>query len=59
MITGDENIVEAQMIVQYRITDPSKFLFRLKDPEGTLRDLIVTEPGVGYRVREPDAKSQT
>jgi two-component system, OmpR family, KDP operon response regulator KdpE len=22
------------------------------DPEGTLRDLIVTEPGVGYRVRE-------
>ena len=27
------------------------------DPEGTLRDLIVTEPGVGYRVRdlrEPD-----
>jgi two-component system KDP operon response regulator KdpE len=24
------------------------------DPEGTLRDLIVTEPGVGYRIREPD-----
>jgi two-component system KDP operon response regulator KdpE len=24
------------------------------DPEGTLRDLIVTEPGVGYRVREAD-----
>jgi two-component system KDP operon response regulator KdpE len=23
------------------------------DPEGRLRDLIVTEPGVGYRVREP------
>jgi DNA-binding response OmpR family regulator len=23
------------------------------DPAGTLRDLIVTEPGVGYRVREP------
>jgi DNA-binding response OmpR family regulator len=22
------------------------------DPDGTLRDLIVTEPGVGYRVRE-------
>ncbi len=25
------------------------------DPDGTLRDLIVTEPGVGYRVRELDA----
>ena len=25
------------------------------DPTGALRDLIVTEPGVGYRVREPDA----
>jgi two-component system KDP operon response regulator KdpE len=24
------------------------------DPDGTLRDLIVTEPGVGYRVRELD-----
>jgi two-component system KDP operon response regulator KdpE len=23
------------------------------DPEGELRDLIVTEPGVGYRIREP------
>jgi DNA-binding response OmpR family regulator len=24
------------------------------DPGGALRDLIVTEPGVGYRVRELD-----
>lgn len=37
MLTGDENIVEAQMIVQYRVTDPSKFLFRIRDPEDTLR----------------------
>jgi len=37
MITGDENIVEAQMIVQYRVTDPSRFVFRLRDPEGALR----------------------
>ena len=26
------------------------------DPDGTLKDLIVTEPGVGYRVRGPDAE---
>jgi modulator of FtsH protease HflK len=38
MITGDENIVEAQMIVQYRVADPSKFLFRLAEPELGLHD---------------------
>jgi modulator of FtsH protease HflK len=37
MLTGDENIVEAQMIVQYSVSDPSKYLFRLKDPDETLR----------------------
>jgi modulator of FtsH protease HflK len=37
MITGDENIVEAQMIVQYRVSDPSKYLFRLAEPELALR----------------------
>ncbi len=37
MITGDENIVEAQMIVQYRVADPSKYLFRLEEPEAALR----------------------
>lgn len=29
------------------------------DPSGALRDLIVTEPGVGYRVREPESSGQT
>jgi membrane protease subunit HflK len=37
MLTGDENIVEAQVVVQYRVADPSKYLFRLRDPESTLR----------------------
>lgn len=36
MLTGDENIVEAQIVVQYRVADPSKFLFRLRDPEAAL-----------------------
>jgi len=36
MLTGDENIVEAQIIVQYKVKDPVKYLFRLFDPEGTL-----------------------
>ena len=37
MLTGDENIVEAQIIVQYRVSDTSKYLFRLEDPDETLR----------------------
>jgi membrane protease subunit HflK len=36
MLTGDENIVDAQLIVQYRVRDPSLFLFRMRDPEGSL-----------------------
>jgi membrane protease subunit HflK len=37
MLTGDENIVEAGMIIQYRIDDPVKFLFRLSQPKDVLR----------------------
>ncbi|MBN2191954.1 MAG: FtsH protease activity modulator HflK [Polyangiaceae bacterium] len=37
MLTGDENIVEAGMIVQYRIGDPVKYRFRLSQPEEVLR----------------------
>jgi membrane protease subunit HflK len=37
MLTGDENIVDAQLIVQYRVVDPSKYLFRLQEPDATLR----------------------
>ena len=36
MLTGDENIVELQFFVQYRIQDPVKFLFGANDPEGIL-----------------------
>lgn len=32
MITGDLNIVDIQMAVQYRISDLEKFLFRVDDP---------------------------
>lgn len=37
MITGDANIVEVQMIVQYRVVDPTKYLFELKEPDEALR----------------------
>lgn len=38
MLTGDENIVDAQAIVQYRVKDPSQYLFRVRDPDQALRD---------------------
>src|SRR6185312_258785 len=33
MITGDENIVLADLVVQWRITDPKKYLFHSEEPE--------------------------
>ncbi|WP_176483678.1 MULTISPECIES: FtsH protease activity modulator HflK [Bacillus] len=36
MITGDENIVLADMVVMWRITDPGKFLFQADRPEQIL-----------------------
>ncbi|MFQ5898356.1 MAG: FtsH protease activity modulator HflK [Candidatus Methylomirabilia bacterium] len=37
MLTGDENIADVQLLVQYRIKDPEKFLFQLRNPIQTLR----------------------
>jgi membrane protease subunit HflK len=38
MLTGDENIVDVQFIVQYQISDPVKYLFRLDRPDETLKN---------------------
>ncbi len=37
MLTGDENIVDIAFQVVWNITDPSKFLFNLRDPRMTIR----------------------
>jgi len=37
MLTEDENIVELNYTVQYRVIDPIKFLFEIRDPEPTLQ----------------------
>lgn len=36
MITGDENIVLADMVVMWKITDPGKYLFNSDDPQAVL-----------------------
>jgi len=47
MITGDENLVNIQVVVQYRISDLPAYLFKVWDPQGspegrTLRDAAET-----------------
>ncbi|GIW41519.1 MAG: HflK protein [Candidatus Binatia bacterium] len=42
MLTGDENIVKLEFIVQYKVEDRPdgvrNFLFNVRDPQGTVRD---------------------
>ena len=37
MVTGDENIADIQMLVQYRVKSASDFLFEVRDPELALK----------------------
>lgn len=39
MLTGDLNIINLEWVVQYRIGDPVKYLYRIREPVRTLRDL--------------------
>ncbi len=38
MITKDENIVDAQAIIQWKIKEPGHFLFRVANPELTIKN---------------------
>lgn len=39
MLTQDENIVDVEVAVQWRISDPADFIFNVKDPALTLRQV--------------------
>ena len=39
MVTGDLNVALIEWVVQYRIADPLNFLFKIRDPQQTLRDV--------------------
>jgi membrane protease subunit HflK len=39
MLTGDLNVVDVEWIVQYKIKDAYKFLFKLRNVEATFRDM--------------------
>ena len=38
-LTGDLNVSDVEWIVQFQVADPFKFMFRIKDPVGTIRDI--------------------
>ena len=40
MLTQDENIVDVKLAVQYKVKSASDYLFKVKDPETTLRQTI-------------------
>jgi membrane protease subunit HflK len=42
-LTGDLNVSDVEWIVQYKIADPFKYIFRIKDPVGTIRDISEAE----------------
>lgn len=39
MLTGDLNAAQVEWIVQYRISDPYKYLFKVRNAETTFRDI--------------------
>jgi len=39
MLTGDLNVALVPWIVQYKVDDPAKYLFKVRDVRATLRDL--------------------
>jgi membrane protease subunit HflK len=39
MLTGDLNLADVEWVVQYRINNPYNFLFKVRDPENSLRDI--------------------
>ena len=39
MLTGDLNMIDVEWVVQYRIQDPIKFLYEMREPTRTLRDI--------------------
>lgn len=41
-LTGDDSIVHARIVAQYRISDPVAYALRVSDPESVLSDAVLT-----------------
>ncbi len=38
-LTGDLNVSDVEWIVQFQVSDPFKYIFKIQDPVGTIRDI--------------------
>ncbi|WP_394707274.1 SPFH domain-containing protein [uncultured Desulfobacter sp.] len=61
MLTGDLNVINVQWIVQYRIEDPIRYLFQVRDISKTIRDTTeaVMRRAVGNRLGSECADYRT
>lgn len=52
MLSGDLNMIDVEWVVQYRIADPIKYIYAMREPERTLRDISesVMRRVVGNRI---------
>ena len=39
ILTGDQNVIDLAYSVRWQVSDPKLYLFRIADPEGTIRDV--------------------
>ncbi len=42
MLTRDENIVDVDITVQFRVADAEAYLFNVREPDNTLRDVMIS-----------------
>lgn len=42
MLTRDENIVDIDITIQYRVADAEAYLFNVREPDTTLRDVMIS-----------------
>lgn len=54
-LTGDQNIVQTQIVVKYRITDPVRFQLWVAEPERLVHDAVLaslTQTVAGWKVND-------
>lgn len=39
MLSGDQNIVDVEFTILYQVSDPGKYLFKVRDPDGMVRQV--------------------
>jgi len=39
MLTGDKNVIDVEWIVQYKVDDPARFIFKVADVQAAVRDI--------------------